>query len=303
MIKQLQIHNLQSHKRTILKFHPGVNAFVGNSDVGKSAILRALRLLIWNTPGGTEYISNWAKKCIVKGIFDNCTIKRTRSKTINEYQINNDTPLSGFGQSVPDPVKTLLNFDTINFQHQMDVPFMIGWKPGERGEFLSRQCGLNKTIESIDAVNSMLRAENAQKKQLENDIEEIDKELKDLPDIEAAEKLIEQAEALSKKISSRKKKMHNLTTLINDIGKLEEKINSYADRSHLEDDIKAAIEESKKMENEKKRAHNLNTHIKKIERNEYLQEILQNRIKRQEKKLKKSMPDICPLCGATNEKT
>ena len=48
MIKSLHIQNFQSHKKTTLKFHKGINVVIGQSDSGKSAIIRALNWTINN---------------------------------------------------------------------------------------------------------------------------------------------------------------------------------------------------------------------------------------------------------------
>jgi len=55
MIKYLQIQNFQSHKDSLLEFDPGVNVIVGSSDSGKTAVIRALRWLVWNRPSGDAF--------------------------------------------------------------------------------------------------------------------------------------------------------------------------------------------------------------------------------------------------------
>ena len=61
MIKSIQIKNIQSHKDTSLEFSPGINAIVGSSNNGKSAVLRALYWARYNRPLGTDtLLSHWA---------------------------------------------------------------------------------------------------------------------------------------------------------------------------------------------------------------------------------------------------
>ena len=50
LLKSLKIENFQSHPNTEVEFADGVTAFVGESTHGKSAILRALKLLWYNKP-------------------------------------------------------------------------------------------------------------------------------------------------------------------------------------------------------------------------------------------------------------
>ena len=66
MIRKLNIQNIQSHKNTELEFSPGINAIVGSSNNGKSAILRALYWVRYNRPLGIDnLLSHWA--CDIKG--------------------------------------------------------------------------------------------------------------------------------------------------------------------------------------------------------------------------------------------
>jgi ABC-type transporter Mla maintaining outer membrane lipid asymmetry ATPase subunit MlaF len=51
-IKKLIIENFQSHKYTEVDFSEGFNIIFGPSDYGKSAIIRALRWVLYNEPGG-----------------------------------------------------------------------------------------------------------------------------------------------------------------------------------------------------------------------------------------------------------
>ena len=60
MIKQARIRCFQSHRDTTLNFGSGVNIIVGEgNDIGKTAIKRAIELVITNRPLGTNFISNF----------------------------------------------------------------------------------------------------------------------------------------------------------------------------------------------------------------------------------------------------
>ena len=52
-ILKVEIKDFQSHKNTNIEFSEGFNCIIGRSDSGKSAILRALRLVICNDLRGT----------------------------------------------------------------------------------------------------------------------------------------------------------------------------------------------------------------------------------------------------------
>ena len=82
MLKSLKIRNFESHRNTQLNFHPGVNVIVGESDQGKTAILRALEWVLFNRPLGEDIKSNWLEdiNTYVQVEFDDGILKRKRTK-------------------------------------------------------------------------------------------------------------------------------------------------------------------------------------------------------------------------------
>ena len=98
MIEGLKISNFQSHRDSSLEFSPGVNALVGDSDCGKSAVMRALLWVITNQPQGDAHVSNWLKDkkgkvkgiCQVSVLLDTGTVTRSRGKDENSYEYRPD---------------------------------------------------------------------------------------------------------------------------------------------------------------------------------------------------------------------
>ena len=113
MLEQLRIKGFQAHtKLTVDLGHPVVS-IIGSTDVGKSAILRALRWLATNKPGGDSFI-NWGSEGA--GVFlvaDGVTVARLRSKKgNNEYGLKmpgeEKQTFKAFGTKPPEPVALLL---------------------------------------------------------------------------------------------------------------------------------------------------------------------------------------------------
>ena len=65
-IRRLVIDNFQSHEHTEVEFGSGLNVVVGPSDFGKSALVRALRWVLYNEPRGANFIRAGTKVCQVK---------------------------------------------------------------------------------------------------------------------------------------------------------------------------------------------------------------------------------------------
>ena len=177
MILKLNISNFQSHKDTTLTFSPGVNVIVGQSDSGKTAILRALRWLIWNRPNGEAFRSDWGGTTSVEIVIperhsiesgthkDQTTLMRLKSTQNNQYLLNGtDHVYKAFGSSVPEEVQKVLNIDDTNLQKQFDSPFLISNTPGEVAAYFNKIAHLDQIDRSTSSVNSSISSLNSKKK-------------------------------------------------------------------------------------------------------------------------------------------
>lgn len=296
MIKSVTIKNVESHQKTHLKFHPGVNAIIGRSDVGKSGVLRSLQIVTRNTPSGKEYIRHGTEGCLIKVKFDDCIIERKRTKTKNEYKVDGEK-LTGFGQHIPKLVETAVNMGDINYQDQMDGPFLIGWSPGQRGEYLSNICGLQDTVTSMSNINTILRTETAQKKKTEESIQDKQKQIDDLPDIDKIETLVLKGESLERSANEIKLEIREIESLCCALDKIETKLTEFKNTSKVEKKIKAALLTAAEVSDEQKTISSIESLIQQYDDIKEQIEDLSTTIDKNSKKLKKLTPDICPLCG------
>jgi energy-coupling factor transporter ATP-binding protein EcfA2 len=146
MLIDLKIINFQKHEKFKLKLDR-ITTFVGPSDSGKSAVLRALKWVLLNRPSGDSFIREGSDKArVVLGV-DGCTIERSRGKGRNIYRLDGGE-LKAFNDKVPDSVKRLLAVSDMNFQNQHDSPFWFADSPGE----VSRQLNEIVNLGLIDSV-------------------------------------------------------------------------------------------------------------------------------------------------------
>lgn len=113
ILSSMTLHNFQSHQMTNrLAFAPGMNAIFGPSDQGKSAILRAAKLLYYNEPRGQEaasFIHLGEDALDVTLTMDHgAELSRYRPKTgTGEYRVQVDgeeETFQGFGNRIPPPI-------------------------------------------------------------------------------------------------------------------------------------------------------------------------------------------------------
>lgn len=156
-LKQLVLKNFQRHKRLKIDIDPAITVIVGDSDTGKSAIIRALRLLCLNQPKGKAFISHGEKVSEVSVRIGKVRIRRIRSASRNEYMVGMET-LKAFNSEVPGPVRDLLQVSGLNFQQQHDSPFWFTLSPGA----LSKE--INRLVD-LEIIDSALKRIGAKKRE------------------------------------------------------------------------------------------------------------------------------------------
>ena len=173
MIEELRIQNFQAHSKFRVVFAPGITTIVGPSDVGKSAIIRALRWAATNQPGGDAFVRYGTKGTTVKLVVGGRTVARKRKAggEVNTYHLD-DTEFKAFGRGVPDTIAEFLNMPEVCWQGQHDPSFWFGETPGE----VSRQLNAIVDLGVIDiALTNVGRALGKARTRLEVAEEELTK--------------------------------------------------------------------------------------------------------------------------------
>ena len=158
MIESLKIQNFQAHAKLTLKLD-AVTSITGPSDVGKSAIIRALRWVSQNQPAGDAFLKDGTEGVSVRLTVDGHEICRRRSKGKNEYLLDGDV-FKAFGNEVPEPIRDVLRIGPENFQQQHDAPFWLSLSAGE----VSKKLNEVVDLDVIDSALSFLDKEVRQRK-------------------------------------------------------------------------------------------------------------------------------------------
>lgn len=131
MITRLVVKNFQGHKRLDVKFGP-VTTIVGRSNIGKSALIRAIRWVVGNRPSGTGIVRHGADTAIVGVVLDDGRkVSRVRGGSRNEYRLDGKKFVAFGSGKVPDEVADCLNVSPVSFQHQLDGPYWLSDTAGE----------------------------------------------------------------------------------------------------------------------------------------------------------------------------
>lgn len=309
MIKSISIQNFQSHEETSLKFHSGVNIIHGSSDSGKSAIIRAIRWLVWNRPSGESMRSYWGGRTRVEIQTEDGDVVRDKDKT-DHYQVYRSgeaLDLTSFGTTVPEEVNKLLNLTEINLQRQLDSHFLLSKTPGEVAQHFNKVARLDKIDSStqnvtkwVNELSSTIGKEATKDKPatgLIKQIKDAEEELKLYEHLEEFEAEVETLEQLSISLNLKRKNKQKLETLVQAIKDKNREIEEASSLLTLEEEVDQLLELYKKRNYIENCKNKLSKHVSSIRRVSVLLKTEETKLSVLQTRFEREFPDVCPLCG------
>jgi exonuclease SbcC len=239
-ITKIHIQNFQSHEDTVLEFINGLNVIIGQSDTGKTAIIRAIKWVLYNEPRGTEFIRNKAKSACVTIEFSNhFSIIRERSQAKNIYKIinpeGNTTCFEGFGNEIPQEITKIHGIQEVfldetlkanlNIADQLERPFLLSETGAVRAKALGRIVGLHIVDKAIKDSLVELKRETQTRERLEAEVVEIESELRCFDNLESLKERVEKSDILIAKLSGLMDKEQKLRHLKVRVESIDNEIN------------------------------------------------------------------------------
>lgn len=227
-VKSIYIEDFQSHAKTKIEL-PGPGrlcVIVGPTDSGKTAIVRALRLLLYNQPQGSDYIRVGRDKATVAiEMEDGTKVARERSRgSINRYRVakpgETGVVLEGFGASVPVEVQEITGVRVVsigetldlalNLSEQLDGPFLGKSVSGPaKAKILGALAGTEEVDEAHKALGTDVYRAGQDEKRLIAEIQSLDTKIAEydyLPalkeSIAALESLVEDAKSAQERLGA-----------------------------------------------------------------------------------------------------
>ena len=132
----IDLKNFQSIGDANLSFEPGVNLIVGQSNSGKTAILRAVSAVINNPTRGKYFIKKGTKSSEVRIVFNGNDIDWKRTPADSSYEINGETFKKTGRNNLFDLIQEngFIRDDSgniMNIEGEWDLPFPFDRTPSE----------------------------------------------------------------------------------------------------------------------------------------------------------------------------
>lgn len=272
MFQAVEIENFQSHRESVTELSPGINLIIGESDHGKSTIVRAIYWACRNRPSGDQFI-NWDNSNSITNVTiinDEHTVIRSIGKGINSYWIDDlDDDLTGFGRyGIPDVIQEALKTGDLNFQLQQDGFFLIGKSPPEVGRYINSIIDLDVIDMSLKHANSRSLSITSSRKGVEAEIENLKTELNEFEWLEEVEISISLLEKKDRDIALNKAKAMDLKNLIRECESCLLELERSKVLLSWEPDLNKLIQQNENIDKEVRKADKLESIISLLEKAE-----------------------------------
>ena len=273
-----------------------MNAITGSSDAGKSSLLRALFWSLFNKPSGSAYTSHWSRHVLVRAKISDHVITRKRTPSQNLYFLDGQK-LKAFGQEPPLEVIKAANLDTINWQKQLDGPFLLSKSPGEVAQQLNEVANLEIIDRSLANCASQMRKMKGDKDILTERAVSLEKELTEWASLDEAEVSLNAIITRKTDIDALRDKRDKLTAILSEIEKVLERQKRLPSVEAVESDFEKLRRMQESLLPTERRLSALKSLLSAIATKRERRQDLEETLKFAERDLKKHMPNICPLCG------
>ena len=299
MLRKLIIQNFENHRKTVLPFSDGVNVIIGETDAGKSAIIRSLDWVCNNKPSGSSFLRVTAKKAtkVLLSFDKKRSVQRKKGGKKNTYKLDGE-PFTAFGQKVPDEISQALNLQPLNWHRQVEPHFLLSDSPPEVARRLNSVVDLSDIDQSLSTVLTKEKQLNTQERNLKVDLQDKQEQLvkyKGLAKLDGMLVALEQLDARQKHLTSKAKALQKLIAQYKDkkeqLAALD--VEAIKEATMLLSGLSTTLREWQSKQDMTERLEQIldsgNKIMNKITHTESFLILLK-------KKYKNLMPDVCPLC-------
>lgn len=310
-ISEIKIKNFQSIRRA--NIHLGsLTAIVGPSSSGKSAFIRAVRLVCENARG-SDFISRGQTKCVVSlQLEDGTSVVLEKGKDSSYLLLD---PKSGaesrftkLGGSVPPEVSKALDIDPLlSFSSQYDGPFLLTMSPGEAARALGAASGADLLLEASREAKRQSQALSKSSQRVSKALEEARAKAGTYSGLKTRLEASQRATEAIQVAEQTAVKLSELRSLIDALSSSQERLSELEAKALLE-----PVVDLRSIEDQYLRYSSLKEAVQELASAEAKHQELETSFKASERAVERLTEDlatalaeagICPLCGSQTGST
>ena len=254
MIERVEIEQFQNHTKTDLDFSPGLNIICGQSDNGKSAVIRAINWVLTNKPSGSAFckVDNEGVDTKVKLTFTDGEVLRVRGHKKNHY-IFDGTEYKAMRSDVPEEIAEFANIGDQNIQGQFASHFLISESSGEVARTLNSIVGLEDIDKAHKVVGRIIAESNANIKFLKAEFDKYTERMRKFDDLDTLDEQLQGLERIQKNIAILEDEVEEMTNVVSNIHQIMEGLEEAEKTIEFEEKISSLLAAGKncsELENE-----------------------------------------------------
>lgn len=214
MFESLSLYNFQNHKKLYLEFDKFLTTLIGPSDAGKTAVIRALRMLCLNPTMRGTYVRHGRKRLKIILRVDGHVIVRTKGEQENIYKLDGAEYRSFGAAAVPEDISKILNVDTDNFRRQFDLPFWFSETAGQVSKNLNQIVNLGEIDKVLQITAADLRRARSEEEVSRSRLEDARQKEEELSWVPEYVQRVEKLSALHDKMVNARERAHSLQSLL-----------------------------------------------------------------------------------------
>lgn len=242
MLTDIEITGFQGHKDSTLSLGPGVNVIIGESDSGKSSVVRLLAWIFKNRPKGDGFRNTGlGKKDLVSGSVafdDDSWIVRSKGGKTNQYEIESGV-MKALRTDVPQEVSAISKIQDVNIQsqHPSEQYFMLTENPGQVAKQFNKVVGLTIMDDTLIKINGNVRNTKHKVDSVNESIDSHKKKIKDLVWTEDASVMLNQLVKDELAINAKIKKSDQLYNIVEEYKVMQQEYKKLKGLSHARKDL------------------------------------------------------------------
>ena len=294
MIESVLLKNFQRHEKLRVDFDPHLTVLTGPTDAGKSSVLRAVKWVCANRPGGNSFARLESGGAVsVRLKVDGATLRRSRDGGRNLYELGGEE-YRAFGAGVPEPVAALLNVSELNFQGQHDAAFFFSLPPGEVAKRLNAVVDLELIDVTLANVASEVRRARSAEDLTSSRLEDCTRKRDELTWVKDADADLKVLEGIRADIAAKSARIEAVELIVTEARDLAR---DSREASEMMRDALAALKKVEAAVALRERLKRVGGSVDEIRRLRVERCRLEKEKVEAETTLSEALEEECPLCG------
>jgi predicted ATP-dependent endonuclease of OLD family len=257
MLKTLHLKYFKSYEDFTFVFHRGVNAIIGEGMSGKTNVFRAIRRLKDYRPINSRFLSHFANEKALSTI----SLKTQEGNIVELKQGKNKSPVytiiskngnrkefRRINKNSPIEVKRVINLDEINYQGQLDNPYIVSSSAGQVTKIINNITQINTVDNWLKAIKQNIRSLKFHLSELIIQKKKTIKELDGLNEVRALGLIIKKVKSIKIKIERFEERVYQIAKIIGEIKAAQEEKELLQKSLVIEDIIKDVEKIRKKID-------------------------------------------------------